>query len=127
MHLVLFETPFYRRCAERLRPGGLFAAQVGFPMYDQDEMHMAHRNASAAFGAVRVYLGAVPTYPGVSWAFMLAGASLDIDARSAEARAAERTLVTRYWTPEVHAGAFALPALVRDALGPGAPPNPFKP
>jgi spermidine synthase len=93
----------------------------------QDEMNMAHRNARPVFGDVRIYLGHVLTYPGVAWGYMLAGDRLEVDPTAAESRAAERKLETRYWTPELHAGAFGLPAIVRDALADGPPPNPFKP
>jgi spermidine synthase len=125
--IVLFETPFYLRCAERLSAGGVFCAQVGPPIYMQDEMNMAHRNARPAFGDVRIYLGHVLTYPGVAWGYMIAGDRLAVDATAAESRAAERKLETRYWTPELHAGAFGLPGVVRDALAAGPPPNLFKP
>jgi spermidine synthase len=124
--IVLFETPFYARCLERLKPGGVFVAQVGSPIYFQDEMRMAYRNARAAFPDVRLYLGHVTTYPGVVWSFMLAGERLEIDPDAAAARAAERKLDVRAWTPELHAGAFALPGFVLDGLQ-GESRNPFLP
>lgn len=124
--IVLFETPFYRRCLERLNPGGVFVAQVGSPIYFQDEMRMAFRNARAAFGDVRLYLGHVATYPGVVWSFMLCGERLDIDAESAGARATERKIATRYWTPEAHVGSFALPGIIREGVE-GDSRNPFVP
>jgi spermidine synthase len=65
------------------------------------------------------------TYPGVAWAYMLAGDEVDPDPPEAAARAAERKIATRYWNPEFHAGAFSLPTIVREALQPGAPPDPF--
>ena len=124
--IVLFETPFYARCLERLRPGGVFVAQVGSPIYFQDEMRMAYRNARAAFPDVRLYLGHVTTYPGVVWGFMLCGDQLEIDAATAAARAEERKLDVRAWTPDVQAGAFALPGFVLEGLRSEAR-NPFLP
>ena len=122
--IVLFETPFYKRCLERLNPGGVYVAQVGSPIYFQDEMRMAFHNARAAFSDVRLYLGHVTTYPGVVWSFMLCGEQLTVEGAEAGARAAERKLTTRYWTPEIHTGAFALPGIVVDGLEGGAK-NPF--
>ena len=122
--VVLFETPFYARCLERLTPGGVYVAQIGSPIYFQDEVRMAVTNARAAFGDVRPYLGHVTTYPGVAWAYMLCGERLEVDADAAAERAAERKIETRYWTPEVHAGAFAIPGIVRDAIA-GDGRNPF--
>jgi spermidine synthase len=124
--IVLFETLFYRRCLERLNPGGVYVAQVGSPVYFQDEMRMAFRNAQAAFPDVRLYLGHVTTYPGVVWSFMLCGERLDIDVESAGARAAERKITARYWTPEVHLASFGLPGIIRDGLE-GDSRNPFAP
>jgi spermidine synthase len=122
--IVLFETPFYARCLERLNPGGVFVAQVGSPIYFQDEVRMAVRNARAAFPDVRLYLGHVTTYPGVVWSFMLCGERLTIDGQRAAAAAAEREISARYWTPEIHLGAFAMPGIVLDALD-GSGKNPF--
>lgn len=122
--IVLFETLFYARSLERLNPGGVFVAQVGSPIYFQDEMRMAYRNARAAFPDVRLYLGHVTTYPGVAWAFMLCGERLTVDGAHAGALATERKISTLYWTPEVHTGAFALPGIVVDALD-GSGRNPF--
>jgi len=122
--IVLFETPFYRRCLERLNPGGVFAAQVGSPIYFQDEMRMAHNNARAAFADVRLYIGHVTTYPGVAWSYMLCGETLSVDGAEAGARASERKIATRYWTPAIHAGAFALPGIVIEGLA-SESKNPF--
>ena len=122
--IVLFETPFYRRCLERLNPGGVFVAQVGSPIYFQDEMRMAYHNARAAFADVRLYLGHVTTYPGVAWSYMLCGEQLSIDAGEATERAVERKITTRYWTPGLHAGAFGLPGFVIAGLD-GGSKNPF--
>jgi spermidine synthase len=122
--IVLFETPFYRRCLERLNPGGVFVAQVGSPIYFQDEMRMAYHNARAAFADVRLYLGHVTTYPGVAWSYMLCGEQLSIDAGEATERAVERKITARYWTPGLHAGAFGLPGFVIAGLD-GGSKNPF--
>lgn len=124
---VLFQTPFYARCRERLAPGGVFGAQSGSPYFMQEDFRRAFVNAAAAFPDTRVYLATVPTYPGVVWSFLLAGQRLGVDAATAEARAADRKLSCRFWTPEVHAAAFALPGLVREALRHPSPPEPFGP
>jgi spermidine synthase len=123
--IVLFETPFYEAALARLNPDGVFVAQVGSAIYFQDEIRMAVRNARAAFPDVRLYLGLVTTYPGVAWSFMLAGRHIEIDQESAGARAAERKISTRCWTPEVQAGAFAIPGFVQEALE-GDFRNPFE-
>nr|BAL58091.1 spermidine synthase [uncultured prokaryote] len=114
--VVLFRHPFYRSVSERLAPGGVLAVQACSPFFQPAELHAAVTNLRAAFPDVRLYLGAVPTYPGTLWAFALAGRSLVVDAETARRRAAERRLRTRFWTPELHASAFALPAFVQAIL-----------
>jgi spermidine synthase len=115
--IVLFQTPFYKACLERLSENGVFSAQIGSALYFSDEIRMAVANATPAFPSVRPYLGAVPTYPGTLWGYMLGSRGDHVDAGEAAKRAADRGLQTRYWTPEVHAASFALPAFVRDLAG----------
>ncbi|MFN2642668.1 MAG: polyamine aminopropyltransferase, partial [Actinomycetota bacterium] len=71
--IVLFETPFYEACLRLLDPNGVFVAQTGSPVLMPSEIRMVAKNASAAFPDVRFYLGAVPTYPGKLWSYLLAG------------------------------------------------------
>lgn len=128
--VVLFSEAFYADCRRALRPGGVVVAQSGSPMYQGAELQAAYRNMREVFEHVEVYLGFVPTYPGVLWSF-LAGTDGPPPSACAvevlEARMRDRKLETRFYTPEVHAAAFALPAFVRDLLEEardGAPPRP---
>jgi len=121
----LFTAAFYRDAAERLAPGGVVCVQSGSPFFQQDEMHRAHRNMAETFGDLRSYLGHIPTYPGTLWSFTMGGSDLAVDTQAAQRRATERGLVTRYWSPEVQAGAFALPAFVRAVIAPDGPPHTF--
>jgi spermidine synthase len=119
----LFSPEFYANARARLAPGGVLCAQSGSPYFQQGELWRTWRHASAAFDDARVYLANVPTYPGCLWSFTLAAARLDIDAQAARRRAQERNLRTRYWTPELQTGAFALPQVARDVLTAGTVPH----
>jgi len=119
----LFTPEFYGTAAARLRPGGVLAAQSGSPMFQQDEMHRAHRHARTAFPDVRAYTCTIPTYPGACWSFVMAGESLDLDADAAAERASARGLVTRYWTPALQRGAFDLSAVAEAVVSPHGPPH----
>jgi spermidine synthase len=112
--VVLFSREFYAACKARLISDGLLSAQIGSPFYHPDEIHMGTTNAGA-MGEVHPYLGAVPTYPGTLWGYMLAGGP-PADATTAAKRAADRGLTTKYWSPEVQEGAFALPTFVADPV-----------
>ena len=118
----LFTESFYRDAGAHLAPGGVIAVQSGSPFFQQGELHRAHAHMQAALPDVRVYLGAVPTYPGTLWSFTMGGAHLEVDPSAAAARATERGLITKFWSPEWHAGAFALPRIVQDVIASDAPP-----
>lgn len=115
--VVLFSVEFYEACRRALRPGGVLVAQTGSPFYQGAEFRGAVANMAAVFGAVEPYVGIVPTYPGVLWSY---AAATDGDAVSATStdevrdRLERRAITTRYYTPELHRAAFALPAFVRD-------------
>ncbi len=119
----LFTTPFYRDAAARVTPGGIVAIQSGSPFFQQDELHRAHAHLRGAFPDVRVYLGAVPTYPGTVWSYCLGAERIVVDGPTAAARARARSLDTRYWSPAVHVAAFGLPRIVEDVTAAEGPPH----
>jgi spermidine synthase len=123
--VVLFTTEFYGAVKERLTSGGLLCAQSGSPLFQRDELHRQHAEAIATFADVRLYVGAVPIYPGTLWSYLVAGDRVVVDGADASSRAQARSLACRYWTAEVHAAAFALPPVVRDVLEPEGQPGPW--
>ena len=118
----LFTGDFYRAARDRLNEGGLVCAQSGSPLFQQGEMHQAAAAMREAFASAQAFLGHVPLYPGTLWSFLLAAAEPITDHEQSAARAAERKLQTRYWSPAVQAGAFALPQLVSDVVAGDGPP-----
>jgi spermidine synthase len=121
---VLFSEEFYANCRKALRPGGVFVAQTGSPMYQGAEFTAALRNLGTAFPTVETYLGFVPTYPGVLWSFTSATDGTPLSATSRDdvaARLESRDVSTRFYTPDVHVSAFALPTFVRDLVEGSAP------
>lgn len=115
----LFTEAFYADAAARLAPGGIVTVQSGSPLFQQAELNRAHRAMATALPDVRTYLGIVPTYPGALWSYTMGSSALE-PGRGAQ-RAAERGIDTRYWSPALQAGAFALPAFMTDVLAPGGP------
>lgn len=119
---VLFGAEFYEACKNALKADGVLVAQTGSPYYQADEFRMAIANILSVFGMVEPYMGAVPTYPGVLWSYASATDGPALSAMSAEevrARLDERGISTRFYTPDVHVAAFALPGFV-SALAEGA-------
>ncbi len=112
---VLFGTEFYDACRKALKDDGVLVAQTGSPYYQADEFKMAVANVLSAFGMVEPYMGTVPTYPGVIWSYASATEGPPLSATSPEearSRLEERGISTRFYTPEVHPAAFALPGFV---------------
>jgi len=113
---LLFTTEFYADCRRALRDGGLLCAETENPFYDPIWVQMAWRRLGRVFGDVRLYLGYVPVYPGALWTYAIASTGPDPqgDFRSSDASRLARSL--RYYNPDVHAGAFALPNFIKRVL-----------
>jgi spermidine synthase len=115
---VLFTDTFYAHAKARLNPGGILVTQNGVPFQQPEEL----RRSLAAFGALFsdawCYLATVPTYAGGPMAFGWAsdGAARDVPVETLAARFAAAGFETRYYTPEVHKAAFALPVYVARLL-----------
>jgi len=111
---VLFSRAFYSAVFRALKEDGLFVAQTESPFYNADLIARVHADLSAIFPVTRLYLAAVPTYPGGLWSFSLG--SKKYDPLELEERDF-RPLETRYYSPAVHLAAFALPHFVRRIIG----------
>lgn len=116
---VLFSEAFYKDCARRLSPGGIVVNQNGVPFLQGDEITDSWRRRRPHFADVGFYLAAVPTYVGGFMALGWAAASSRPRAETREAiqaRFGAAPVATRYWTPEIHRAAFALPRYVQDLI-----------
>jgi spermidine synthase len=108
----LFSAWFYELCRQHLRPGGIVAVQSGAPFFQPAELDRACARLSQSFPAVRPYIAPVPTYAGGTLALVAAGASRDAlrpPCKVLRERYASIRDGTRYYAPEVHRAAFALP------------------
>jgi len=113
---VLFQTDFYAQCKRCLSPRGILVTQNGVPFLQQDEFTTTYRRMRPLFPDAGFYFVAVPTY--VGGLMSLAWASLDpanrqVDRAALAQRFAEARIDTRYYTPDIHAGAFAMPAYLQ--------------
>ncbi|RMD64078.1 MAG: polyamine aminopropyltransferase [Alphaproteobacteria bacterium] len=112
---VLFTQAFYEACKGCLAPGGLLVTQNGVPFLQGDELAGTLRCLRPLFRDAGCYLATVPTYVGGPMAFGWASddtalRETPIEVLRARYRAAG--IETRYYTPEVHRAAFALPGYV---------------
>ncbi len=118
--VALFSPDFYAGCRRCLTPGGILVTQNGVAFSQLDEIAATARALSRLFVDWHFYSAAVPTYVGGIMAF---GWACNDPARRCPAlptlrqRFAASNLKTRYYTPELHLAAFALPQYVLDAIG----------
>jgi len=118
---VLFTDAFYADCARLVGPRGIVVNQCGVPFMQGEELRVTSARRARHFADAYAYVAAVPTYVG---GFMTLGWSAqdpglrrhDAAVLRARAEAAGILGVTRYWSPEVHVAAFALPPYIAALL-----------
>ncbi|MBI1205792.1 MAG: polyamine aminopropyltransferase [Azospirillum sp.] len=112
---VLFTAEFYADCKRCLAPGGIVVTQNGVPFFQPDELRTSYDRLTPLFADVGFFTAAVPTYYGGPMAFGWATddrALRRLTAAELQPRFAAAGIETRYYTPEVHAAAFALPRYI---------------
>ncbi len=118
----LFTDAFYRNCQQRLGSDGILATQNGVPFLQPEELGGTARRLAESFADWGFFHAAVPTYIGGSMAFGWASNSEKARRTALETlrqRFVKSGLVTRYYTPEVHQAAFALPRYMLDLIETG--------
>ena len=112
---VLFQDTFYANAKKCLTPGGILVTQNGVPFLQPDELKNTVTHLRHLFADASCYVATVPTYVGGPMAFGWASDNAklrDIGADVVEQRFAAAGIETRYYTPGVHKGAFALPVYI---------------
>jgi len=117
---VLFSETFYRSCKRCLNKAGVLVTQNGVPMFQPRELTSSIKKLDRLFADTSCYVAAVPTHVG---GHMAMGFATD-DRRLRQAPTKTITaryrkagsFATKYWTPEVHAAAFALPRFIADMV-----------
>lgn len=112
---VLFSEEFYGNCKRVLNNGGILINQNGVPFMQKSEMTTTYNNRSPHFKHVKFFIAPVPTYVG---GFMAFGWASDKNYRVSTKTIAERLAnidgSMKYYTPEIHKAAFALPQFMLD-------------
>jgi spermidine synthase len=117
---VLFTERFYRDCKRCLTPGGILVTQNGVPLFQPEEVTSGYSKLSGLFADVSFFLAAVPTYAGGAMALGWASDDKALRRLSVETlhpRFEASGIATRYYSPAVHAGSFALPPEISALMG----------
>lgn len=116
---VLFTSRFYQGIQSCLNDGGVFVAQNGVSFMQTDEVTTTFKRLSPLFNEASFYSAAVPTYVGGIMTFAWATNDLNLKQQSVDvirSRYDAAAIETRFYTPELHIGAFALPKYVQQAI-----------
>jgi len=117
---VLFSEKFYRACRRCLNKGGVMVTQNGVPILQSGELVSGIRKFRKLFADGYCYVAAIPTYVGghmaMGWASDNAKLRAAPMAAIANRYARAGRFPTKYWTPEVHVAAFALPRFIAEQV-----------
>lgn len=118
---VLFTERFYRGVQRCLNPNGLMATQSGVPFVQPHVVEKSVKEFRKLFADASCYIAAIPTYAGGHLA--MGWATDDKTLRTVSAGELTRRyeqagrFQTKYWTPDVHRAAFALPRYIAERIG----------
>lgn len=114
----LLTKEFYGGCYKALTEDGIMINQHQSPFYDDDrkETQKAHRRIYNTFPISRVYQAHIPSYPSGYWLFGYASKKYHPVADLKAEEWNKLGIYTEYYTTNLHAGCFALPAYVEQAL-----------
>jgi spermidine synthase len=109
----LFGGSFYKEISECLTKDGIFVAQTETPFYLPEVVKKVFTDARDAFPVTKLFMAAIPTYPGGYWSFTI-GSKMH-DPEEAEVPT-DLVFSTRYYTPKLHKACFALPKYVEELI-----------
>jgi spermidine synthase len=117
---VLFSEEFYAGVKRCMKPGGVMVTQNGVPFFQPEELTQGIAKFRKLWADGYCYVAAIPTYVGghMAMGFASDDASLrQISAETLAKRYADAgSFATKYWTPEVHKAAFALPRFIAELV-----------
>ena len=122
---ILFSQKFYAACKACMAKGAVMVTQNGVPIFQPDELASSVGKFRRLFADGGCYVAAIPTYVGGHMAMGWASddrrlRQIGVQTLAARYRKAG-SFSTRYWTPEVHAAAFALPRFIADVAAKAKP------
>ena len=117
---VLFSEKFYAACKRCMAKGGLLVTQNGVPIFQAGELTATISRFRKLFADGYCYVAAIPTYVGGHMAMGWATDNTKLRHASVKTIAGRYkkagSFPTKYWTPEVHVAAFALPRFIADKV-----------
>ncbi len=109
---ILHSRAFYAKLKAHLAPGGIAAAQAGSQILHLDEHRQKSTFLKKLFKHAFFYLGPVPTYPVGMWCYNFLSDAINPLAK----RKFRVPDGLKYYNPEIHRAAFALPNFLADKV-----------
>jgi spermidine synthase len=117
---ILFSQKFYNACKRCMAKGAVLVTQNGVPVLQSGELTTGIRKLRKLFADGTCYVAAIPTYVGGHMAMGFATDNKRLRATPLKTIAARYrkagSFPTRYWTPEMHVAAFALPRFIAELV-----------
>ncbi|OGT79025.1 MAG: spermidine synthase [Gammaproteobacteria bacterium RIFCSPLOWO2_02_FULL_52_10] len=116
---ILFTEGFYASCKRCLKQGGVLVTQNGVAFMQLEEVKTTAKRLAPLYKDWSFYGAAVPTYVGGIMTFAWATDNKALRATSLpvlKRRFKRAKLKTRYYNPEIHMAAFALPQYLQETL-----------
>jgi spermidine synthase len=114
---ILFSEQFYRDIYHALSPGGIMVRQTGSTQIQAEEQRQAYGLLKDIFHYNSFYLYPVPTYVGGFFSTIFCSDTIDpktIDSKNITERFNLNKLRTKYYSPEIHCGAFHIPTFLEE-------------
>lgn len=109
----LFGGSFYKEIYECLTKDGIFIAQTETPFYLPEVVKGVFKDAAAIFPVTKLFMAAIPTYPGGYWSFTVGSKKYDPETVNL---ANTIEFDTKYYTKKLHRACFTLPKYVEDLI-----------
>jgi spermidine synthase len=109
----LFNVNFYKSLYECLTEDGIFVAQTETPFYLPQVVKRVFDDIDNVFPITKLYMAAIPTYPGVYWSFTMGSKKHDpenVDIQQIS------DFDTKYYHKDLHKACFVLPKYVKDLI-----------
>jgi len=112
----LFTVPFYKDCLNALTDKGIVAAQVGDVFFESNVVMSVLTNLKDVFHVAKVFSAPIPSYTIFPYCFAFCSNRINPQGGSGLPRF-DGSFETKYYNPQIHEAAFALPEYLRKDFG----------
>lgn len=120
--VALFTPEFYGHIARILTPDGVVQSHASESCwYGTEEIAKTYHKLAGTFPHVRLFRADIPTYPSGTWYFCMGAKGFDPKPVCREERWDAAHFRTKYYSPEMHRAAYAIPPFVREGVMAAAP------